>query len=350
MEVFAVVCPNGLGHVKRVVGLLHALDVLKPGFRAALLLPPFAERLKNWPKLQHPNWQLFPLPKGIRGVRWSSDASAYRDGSLFAWEKHLRSLPAFRRARLVLSDNLATVLAHRPDAVLSGSFLWSDVLEKAHGGEPEVRKFVELERQLLAKHKPLMLGVEALAMPSVKRQTRWKGFGFFTQGPRWPLRLPSGQTYRIAVLGGATAAARKLLLQAVRELAAGKDYQLLLPEGLLQAAQAEGIGNTALFGFRAEDFASCHLVICRPGVGTLTDCVETATPLVAVYEAGNAEMEHLGRLVEKLGLGRNAGQSPVRELVEKMLDPEQQKYHRAKLHAQTGGGLEKAALFLADFF
>ncbi len=350
MDVFAVVCPNGLGHLKRVVGLLHALEALRPGLKAGLLVPAFAERLKCWHKMQHPNWRFFFLPKGEKGVHWASRASAYRDGSLQKWEKHLSSSEAFHQADLVLSDNLAGVLAHRPDTILSGNFLWSDVLERAYPDVAEVRAFVEAERSLLKKYRPLMLGVEALVMPSVREQTRWRGFGFFTQGARWPVRLPSGKEVRIAVLGGATSAARDILLQAVRELAARNRYRLLLPEKLLEAAQEEGLRGMEPFSFRAEDFANCHLVVCRPGVGTLTDCVETATPLLALYEAGNVEMEHLGQLVERLGLGLNVGQGPVGEFVEEMLEAERQKYHRERLRAQVGGGLEEAAKVLDGLF
>src|SRR5215813_8567522 len=85
------------------------------------------------------------------GVVWSTDASRYEDGSLLAWKDRLARLPSLERARLVVSDNLAGVLALRSDAVLVGSFLWGDVLACAHAESRHVGVFAALEEELLSR-------------------------------------------------------------------------------------------------------------------------------------------------------------------------------------------------------
>ncbi len=350
MKLFALICPNGLGHFKRVVGVLHALSELESALEVSLLAPAGArERLRGWAKLAHPEWNWHFFPEGVKGVRWELEAEAYRDGSLLSWESLLEDLPAFQEAKVVLSDNLAGVLAHRPDAVLSGNFLWSDVLEKAYPAEAAVQEFVRRERVLLEKHRPPMLCVERLAMPSVRALTEAVGLGFFAQGKRMPEKKirPATQT-RIAILGGGTGKARELLLQAVSDLAKAGFSSLLTAGDLLAEARKAGCAKAEPFGFAPEDFHAAELVICRPGVGTLTDCVQAGTPVLAVYEAGNVEMEYLGRRIEELGLGIDVAQGKVLPAVlEALRDKNLRRYHSC-LREQPLNGIEGAARFLLD--
>ncbi len=357
MDIFAVVCPNGLGHFKRVLGVFYALRQMKPGLEMGLIASAFAEkRLKNWYKNKNLSLRRFYFAEEEKGVRWALKPEAYRDGSLLSWERQLAGLSELAKARLVLSDNLTAVLKFRPDAVLSGNFLWSDVLEHAYPEEEAVRQFVEQERRLLHKHRPIMLGVEQLVMPSVKAQTRWKGFGFFAQEPRrlpgeGNVRLAGQNRPRIAILGGGTDAAQPFLLQAVWDLAKAGKYDLFLSEKLLCETRAKQLKNVYSFGFSSKDFESCQLVVCRPGVGTITDCVQAGTPLLAVYEPGNVEMRHLAGQVERLGLGYDVGRQGVNVFAERLLQRGHYSACRAKLLAQPTDGIQqmaKALLALLD--
>lgn len=78
------------------------------------------------------------------GVGWSADASVYEDGRLRGWLRRLARVEEIAAADLVLSDNLPGVLELRADAVLSGSFLWSDVLGEAYGDHPAVAEMSTL--------------------------------------------------------------------------------------------------------------------------------------------------------------------------------------------------------------
>ncbi len=347
MSIFALICPNGLGHFRRVVGILHELSALRPGLEISLLAPRAAgERLADWEKLRHDSWQWHYFPEGEPAVRWELEAAAYRDDSLLKWEKVLENIEAFHTAELVLSDNLSGVLARRPDAILSGNFLWSEVLENAYPEEPAVQRFVQRERSLLKAHRPYMLCVEKLAMPAVKTLTRPVGLGFFAQGQRMDAQRQKAGRPRIALLGGGTGKARKILLQAVRDLAKADAYQLALPEDLLEQARKEGLPGIEPFGFRPADFYACELVICRPGVGTITDCVQATTPLIALYEEGNVEMQYLARFLSKSGLGADPGHTDLLPVVEKMLQPAVLGKYRRNLRQQPIDGIREAARFL----
>ena len=106
------------------------------------------------------------------GVQWSSDPDPYSHDCLFSWADRLGDVPDVRDARLGLSDNLAGFLQMRPDAVLMGSFLWSDVLETAYSQNSNVRRFAEWERGLLDRFRPSMLCVGQMVMPEAAERTR----------------------------------------------------------------------------------------------------------------------------------------------------------------------------------
>lgn len=319
---------------------------MEPKTPIGLLLPAFAERqLHNWSKWKNlrPHLDLYYWPKNQKGVRWETNPNAYNDGSLMHWEKILNELPPLPHASIVLSDNLTAVLKHRPDAILSGNFLWGDILQTAWPQHLQIKKFAEQERRLLQKYRPLMLGTNAIAMPAVKRLTQWQGFGFYTQQKTIKRSKKINQPARIALLGGATNNAQTLLVKAAQSLAQCHTYQLMLPAPILRQAIQKGLQNVHPFGFKPEDFASCDLVICRPGVGTLTDCVQTATPILAVYEPNNPEMQHLAKRISDLGLGENAAQSNVLPWVKYMLNPKKWLSYIQNLSSQPTKGLEQAA-------
>lgn len=54
------------------------------------------------------------------------------------------------------------------------------------------------------------------------------------------------------------------------------------------------------------------LVVARPGMGTIRDCLQSATPLLAVYSEGNFELSSNARKIEELGLGwSHSASSPL---------------------------------------
>src|SRR5690606_13010255 len=108
---------------------------------------------------------------------------------------------AFRPDRVV-SDNLVGALRDRADALLMGSFLWSDVLV----GSSVYQEIAHFEHKLLQEYEPIMIGVEDIAMPGVKQRTRFIGLPWFCDPYNGRSNNISGETYRkqVLVTGGGT--------------------------------------------------------------------------------------------------------------------------------------------------
>jgi hypothetical protein len=337
-----VLAANGLGHTRRMVGILGAyLDRGGVGEITIVGTPWQREAAKGWTsgaRVEHhgATWR-----HGIveDGVRWSTAPDRYRDGSLVGWEERLAGVPELEDADVVVSDNLVGVLTRRPDALLAASFLWSDVLASASPATPEVTTFVEHERALLAEHRPEMLCVRDLAMPGVWERTRAHPVGWMCPEPATE---PAGGS-RVAVLGGRTGEADEMLAAVAGAVgAAGFD---------VAAGDAIGGSRTSPFDGSPAAWRSVGAVVCRPGAGTLTDCVQWRVPMVCIDEGDNAEMAHNAARMEAVGFGVDGGRTPAPEAVvaavQRLAAPKAAREARQQLARADRRGLEQAADWLA---
>ena len=338
MHILAIIAPNGLGHYRRAVHVLDRLAARLPDARIDLV----CER-----------WQLergsFAAATRVRargraitgvmvpGVEWAGRARGFADGRLLGWLDRLAALPEVASADLVVSDNLGGVLALRPDAVLMGSHLWSDVLAEVAASDDGARAFVQHERALLERLRPPMLCVADMVMPGVREHTRAIELGWMCdEDAAGALAEAAPQHGRVAVLGGATGAADDVLARIEAALRADGRWNLV---------------GAREFGHELADFAACAAVVCRPGVGTLTECVTVGTPMLWVYEADNVELAWNARACAALGLGRDLGAEPdpanaAAALAALLAEPEVGAM-RGRLLARARDGLDAAAAWLA---
>lgn len=248
----------------------------------------------------YPHVRYFDLPSP--GVSWSKTPDIYRDGRLIGWVDELKSFDPLKTADIVISDNLSGILSIRPDAILMGSFLWMEVLE-IYKDIPEVSAYMEHEKNLLEQNRPYMICVDTIAMPAVRKYTRVVGMPWFGTGTKSASKEVRKRN-TIALVGGATPAADQVLLNTARALLQTTDYRILVAQRFHDMLGKLAPERCGIFDFKKEDYEACDLVICRAGVGTLTDCIVTNTPMLLLPETANAEMEYNTVRLEQLGLAK----------------------------------------------
>jgi hypothetical protein len=343
-SVAAIVCENGLGHFKRMLGILDEWHRRNPQDQIHIYAEEWqVQQLHDWPKISlfdRPEVHLHP---GVvhPGIRLGSPES-YRSGRLVDWGKRLEHEEELLAADLVLSDNLSGVLQYRKDAILLGSFLWSDVFEAVAGTLPEVQAFIQLERSLLEHHRPPMICVADIAMPGVLERTHAVRVPWFAQDPA-VVRDPQKMAGRVAILGGATGLMDTAIQDVARRLSENPEWELFLPPKLLEGSEL----TAQPFGFSVADYAAVDLVICRPGIGTITDCINTSTPMLTISEKGNPEMDHNSERLSQLGLARRV-QRPS-DLVPTILDicqPENYALMVQRLRERETSGISTAVDWL----
>ncbi|MBA9076973.1 hypothetical protein [Rufibacter quisquiliarum] len=361
MKIFSLICHNGLGHFKRSVAVLSELQRQLPGVQITVACEKWqVERMQDWEvaavffanteNVRYLDGLVFP------GVYWDKNPLNYQDRKLTEWHHRLANVQELHEADLVLSDNLSQVLLYRPDAVLLGSFLWSDILEDAYPEVPFVTEFVEEERRLLATYKPRMLCVGDIVMPGVVKQTEAIKLPWFCEVALEKEAIVTERGaeeshFKIALLGGATDSIANELQQLAQALLKNQRVELFLPKGLVSVPKG-GEKNLHVFDHSETSFSALDLIICRPGVGTLTDAICYKVPVAAVYEAGNIEMEHNATVVEQLQIGVNLGSltdvSVSCAAIFEFLGSSSYSLSEKKIQARPRGGVEAAAAWVIE--
>lgn len=296
-----IVCGNGLGHLRRaatvVSSLIQRCDTCRVDVVCARRQ---VKQLTHWQVLKE-------LTSGKRTTfkyldlypRWDP---AYRDRRLLTWHTSLSTLE-LKRYDLVISDNLVEVLYYQPETVLSGSFLWHDLYERAYPETLLFREYARRSKALLRDHRPPMIANRYFAMPAVREQTQTIEVGML---PLVSVGRSKRQNRVLDILfaGGSQREVAEAMGGYLDGLASagamGPSVRLWMDRRV--AKIVKDLPSVHLFDYDRQDFSSVDAVVARPGMGVITDCIATGTPLFCVYEA-NPEMEHNAAVLARLGLG-----------------------------------------------
>ena len=349
-RVFAVICSNGLGHFRRSIGLLARLVERVPAAEIEVVCEGWQlDRKRGFAPLRRLEEAGVRWHTGIMspGVEWHGRGDRFDDGRLHAWYDRLIAIDRLTSADLVLSDNLVGVLESRRDTVLVGSFLWSEVFRGLRTRDEEMTKFCAWEERLLAAVKPPMICVGDLAMPGLLASTSPVPTGWMSE-PAEAESHPQAHAGAVLVQGGAGAAGRLELELACRAL-----LQVDLWPVVVERALAPESSGRRIDAVRGQSVAAGPLVVvCRPGTGTLCECVEAGVPVLALHESDSPEMEHNARRVVELGLGESLPSDFTAEevvaAVKRLASPESREAVRRRCAEFDRHGLDEAATWLAD--
>lgn len=307
-----IVCTNGYGHFKRVTGVCVELVKKYPDIRLNIFCAPFhLQNTQNWPDtvfLSGKNTVRFFTGPMENAPVWGS--SSYTFSMYSDWRNALTGIGELASSQLVVSDNYTAPLNLFPKVVLMGSFLWHDILQNT-GRDAEI---VAFEKQVLdAAGKPAMICLKDMAMPAVVNTTQAVLMPWFCERAN-KQQERTGNTGSILVTGGGTTASDELLINMLEALSKDSSVRVYTDSKLFDKASDAGL-NPEKFGYTDDAFAQLDMLICRPGIGILTDAVKYGIPAICMAEAGNPEMEFNSARVEELGIGKNMMGCTAEELV-----------------------------------
>lgn len=340
-----LVSANGYGHIRRQI--LIASELLKQNSNLHVQFAITDAQFQRF-KLEVEN--LGSRASAVVGVtedsvRWRHDPSNYTETNLNGWESELMSRPSLIEADFILSDNLVGVLEIRPDAVLSGSFLWHEVIDAYAQVNDACRQFVEREIYLLKKCVPKMICNADLATPAVLSLTDavrvpWMIEETVPQASQDNLSKPSERT-AILVHGGGT----RTLDDRVRMIA-----QILRNNNYTVFTDLED--DLMCFDYQDSSWQQLGVVICRPGVGTATECVKWGIPIVLIHDSANVEAEFVATQLKKLKLAYDCAYESenleILNLVAELLSVDKNNSFLKPFASLKKTGINDAANFLVD--
>ena len=343
-----LVSANGYGHIRRQI--LIATELLKhnSNLRVSFAIT----------DAQHRRFKVEIENLGARAeavvgitedsVRWRHDAASYTDVNLNGWESELKGTPTLINADFVMSDNLVGVLETRPDTVLSGSFLWHEVISAHAISNTACRKFVEREINLLQTHTPRMICNADLATPAVLSLTNpvlmpWMVEEFSESQLATQVLHGSSQRSAILVHGGGT----RTLDSRVRVIA-----ELLRTNGHIVYTDLED--DPMCFDYQDSTWQKLGVVICRPGVGTATECVKWRIPIVLIHDQTNVEAEFVATRLKELKVAHEceftSSYSEIPLLVADLLSPEKRISFLEPFALLKTNGIQDSANFLTNLW
>ncbi len=338
-----LVSANGYGHIRRQI--LITSELLKQNSNLHVQFAITDAQFQRF-KLEIEN--LGSRASAVVGVtedsvRWRHDPSNYTATNLNGWESELMSRSSLIEADFVLSDNLVGVLEIRPDAVLSGSFLWHEVIDAYAQVNDACRQFVEREINLLKKCVPKMICNADLATPAVLSLTDavrvpWMIEETVPQAFQDNLSKESERT-TILVHGGGT----RTLDDRVRMIA-----QILRNNNYTVFTDLED--DLMCFDYQDSSWQQLGAVICRPGVGTATECVKWHIPIVLIHDQTNVEAEFVATRLKELKLAHEcefgSNYLEIPSLVADLLSPEKRISFLEPFASLKTTGIQDSANFL----
>ena len=259
-------CTNGFGHFKRV---LEVVNLLKHKFDISIFCS--VEQFNKFDSLNDVEY----IVSHRENIKWEKVISG---NSKTVIKNYFYSLENFSRTvnnfDIVVSDNLVGLLEYRNDVIIMGSFLWKDVFESYLG----TNDLTNSDSALLAKYNPIIITNKYVETQTVKNYKNKVQFGFGCK--ELPFSTSNNITHNL------------VNFSSLKYL---PEYYNFIDE--LKRVYKVKLSNNF-------DITENTLMIARPGVGTITHCVENHIPLVALYsERDSQEIIELADIVENFKIG-----------------------------------------------
>jgi len=295
MNIAALACSNGLGHTRRVVAI--ASFMLKNGFDGkidAFMPIAYLETLNQWEACtffrNHANVNITDF--------YYPQRANHKTSELYSNDWQTIHLPDLEKYDVVWSDNILQVLEIRPDAKLTGSFLWHEVFEK-NVHKNGLDDFVKEQKALLTKYKPEMAGNEYFATPDVRYKTNFFPVGLY----KYSTLLKEKNQRAILISCGLGGEEEQETKEAIRKIISSNivpNEVLYVEPRVLPVVHPSWMKKAT---FTSKMFNDCIAVCIRPGMGTISDALVHHSRIFAFSRDDSFEMLHNSEVLKELKVG-----------------------------------------------
>ena len=283
IKVIHLVNPNGLGHLRRA---LFIWDRIQHKFDLKILIDSSQKFFLNY--FIHKLHDLIETRdfSGMITLKNLDNPNFYKNYINF--HKNILDDKAIKSSDLIISDNtLIDFHKLKKKGYILGSFLWKDIIEN--------KKIIELENTLISNNDYCQIGIDDFILtndPLVKLlKTGWYVNDY---------EINNLNTSKKTILfsGGLGKIKREYIKNTYEFISKHKDYSIKLNK-----FYANVLGLKQNFFFEKEDWKDVFLIIGRPGLGTISDCIESKIPMVAIGEVGNDEISFNSQKLKNKKIG-----------------------------------------------
>lgn len=339
-----IVCCHGFGHFKRVTAVVKEMLTLTREFKVLIFCQTWQiELTKNWPgtnQLLHNSNVSFRTTPMKEAPCWnkSDDVNNY-----YTWKESLGRDYDLITSRVIVSDNYAAPVFYFRDTIIMGSFLWHDILAE----DNYFSSIASEERQLVKAVKPRIVCLKDMMMPEVRESATPIFMPWFCE--RVKNVAPKVMSGRVLITGGGTPSNDETLLQLVEQFVVSGEFQIFLDSKLFVKTPDKFVSRVSKFSFTDDDFVKLDLIICRPGIGIVTDSVRYGVPIISLGEKTNKEVVYNSKRIEELGIGIDVSDKAVDEMtkeVQNVFNSNMLATFQNNLRKLEVGGAKKAAEYI----
>ncbi len=335
-----IICPNGFGHFVRCLNII-GLILEKKDYDINVFCQSWQRDLFNYKKIIHHKNISWCLDYMEPGVSWPLD---FKIKNINKWFKKIEY--TLSSSDLIVSDNLSAPLIKFSNVVLMGSFLWSDVYEYAFPNDKKIIDFILEERSLLENKKPEMICIEDIAMDNVIKLTNPILVPWMFENKNIKKNKRSSGIINVAFLPGRKNI-HKSFSRIILELLKNRKISLYLPHYLSNMTIIPKSKIIKHFNYSLEDFNKLDIIIGRPGIGLITDCLKSNIFLISVYEQNNIEMIHNADVIAKKKWGIDLkGDYSFENIIDKI--KKINSFNKNQFNNVVFGGRKKTYNFLVD--
>jgi UDP-N-acetylglucosamine:LPS N-acetylglucosamine transferase len=311
-----IICSNGYGHLKRNLAVISSLIDINPAIHIDVFCKPQLMQMVytqiNFKNDKHLNFHDNATSNEISWIK-EEDITIPKYNE---WSAELKNNDVLKKADIIISDNHVLPARVYPNVILVGSFLWHDVNLIWNKDTSLIAKE---EHDFLKTYKPDMLCLDGMVMPEVLNCTNPIKLPWFCN--KFYVNKIKSNTKSILITGGGTNLLDELLCRYTMELAIlVPEIQIFIDSNLYKSKQLIFYKNIKKFTFSDEDFSSLTIVVCRPGIGILTDCVKYNIPVIVINDEYNNEIVNNAEKIEKIGIGISfSSKMPTYEMVYKTM-------------------------------
>ena len=342
-----VISSNGYGHSKRSVQLLNEIYAQNKEIEFSIVCKKErVDYIKG--KINRKNNSIsFHTDLMENEPTWlipsSLELSVY-----LKWAEKFKSHPQILESDLVLSDNYVAPLLGENKVMIMGSFLWADIIEDYHKQGKLISKF---ENEILKKYRPKMIVLESMYMASLKEKVVPVEASWFCS------RKPAQDkiiSRKILISAGGTEQLDNTFLNIIDNLLTYSTSNLFyLDSKLFRKYKNSNRSNHKLiheFDFTENSFHSIDAIVCRPGIGILTECVQYTIPPIVVYNNSNKEIINNAERVSYHELGidvfvenEKLTSAQIEEIIDTINSEEQINRFRQNIFKQKTNGHKEVA-------
>ncbi|MCK9480989.1 MAG: hypothetical protein M0R38_04400 [Bacteroidia bacterium] len=329
------VCRNGFGHQKRVMSIVEKISTFNKEIKSIIHCNRRNfERTKNWDTTQH----LLNKENVAFEFELMDESPEYLVGldeqKIKIWLEKVRKVKDLIKGLIVL-DNDVLLLNIFENAMIMGSFFWSNVID-----DSDKYSFRTIEKQLLSKYNPIVMGVESIAMEETKKSPRFMGlpwFGDVSQERQNPIK---SRELILITVGGTEQDISKYYELAMKLKSKGE--RVVVDNGIYKYSK----GEMSKFSYLHEDFIKIKAVFCRPGIGILDDCVKYGIPVFTLFDGNNKELVHNAKTVEGLGWGKAIKNTLLVDDIIKKFESSDLEIMQSLILKEKSGGAEIVAQYI----